>query len=686
MPSIQIHINEVTCQYQLEGDVDILWTNRRARFFMSDYLNAIYVEGQSIAIPFSKEKEGDKEKVLTDIQAMLEKYGFAEELTEHSKRILTNFIVEKERFDEFSLKAKKIWNNEIETAEKQEFKEFTNVLKKEFTNRTLYDLQLLAAYHLTFSQNACNFSVPGAGKTSVVYAAYAYLKSLSKEHKKYVNRLFIVGPLSSFGPWEDEYIACFGERPDIKKLSGGVSRDERIRHFLSPHSAEITLISYQGVASNLDDIISYLRRHENKVMVVLDEAHKIKNTDGGVWAQSILAISKYCKSRVVLTGTPIPKGYEDIYNLFSFIWPDKDIIPYHLFQLKEMTQNEYDSRIPGLIDSLSPFFIRITKDNLKKYMGLPDAIENDPITIKMGPVQRQIYEYIENNYIDYFQSSLDSNESFKNSLLRTRLIRLMQAATNPGLLRKPLDEFYREQSDEDFQDQGSYNERKLSNDLFIDDAELIERIMKYSEVEIPEKFIATEQLIRTIICRGEKVVVWGIFIQNIKELQSYLSSKGVSAKLLIGEIPVELDSVPQGTDTRESIVKEFNDPNSPLKVVIANPFAVAESISLHKGCHNAIYMERNFNAANYLQSKDRIHRVGLLPSDEINYYYVLSESSIDETIHQRLEQKEKRMLRIIESKSIPLINMNMDYDDLDVESGDLKALILDYVRRAAKDR
>ncbi len=671
MPSIQIHIEEESNQYQLLGDIEALWMNRRARFFMNDYLNTIYIESKSINVPYSKDKEGDKEKVLTEIQTMLHKYGFSEELSEHSKRVLNDFIEDKVQFEEFSLKAKRIWNNEIEMEERSEFKEFIAVLKKELTKRTLYDLQLLAAYHLTFSQNACNFSVPGAGKTSVVYAAYTYLKNLPKDHKKYVNRLLIVGPLSSFGPWEDEYFACFGEKPDIKRLSGGVSRDERVRHFLSHHSAEITLISYQGIASNLDDIISYLRRRENKVMVVLDEAHKIKNTEGGTWAQSILSLAKFCRSRVVLTGTPTPNGYEDIFNLYNFIWPDKEIIPYHLFQLKEMSQNEYDPRIQSLIDSLSPFFIRITKNDLKKYMNLPDTIENDPTIVKMGEVQRQIYEYIENEYMDYFQTALGSENELKNTLLKARLIRLMQAAANPSLLRKPIDEYY--------QDQG------ISNDLFIDDSELIEKILKYKELEIPNKFNAIEQLIRNIISNKGKVVVWGIFIQSIKELQRFLSDKGISSKLLIGETPIESELLMNGVDTRENIVREFNHPNSSFSVIIANPFAVAESISLHKACHNAIYMERNFNAANYLQSKDRIHRVGLNSNDKINYYYFLSENTIEETIHQRLAQKERRMLRIIESKGIPLIDMNMDYHT-DLENDDLKALILDYVRRAAQNR
>ena len=68
------------------------------------------------------------------------------------------------------------------------------VIKSEISARTLYPLQLLSAYHLAFSQNSCNFSVPGSGKTSIVYGAFSYLKKLDKEDTKFVDKIFIIGP------------------------------------------------------------------------------------------------------------------------------------------------------------------------------------------------------------------------------------------------------------------------------------------------------------------------------------------------------------------------------------------------------------------------------------------------------------------------------------------------------------
>lgn len=668
MPRITVHIVEDPGLFQLSGDVSLLLSNRRARFYLADYLKADLGNTELISIPYNKETEQEQEKIFSLIQEMLIKFDCEESLSETSQNVLTHFLDEKSRFEEFSQQAKSIWNNKVST---EDFRAFTEVLKTKMPARRLYDLQLLSSYHLTFAQNACNFSVPGAGKTSIVYAAYAYLNSLPEDHPKHVNKLFIVGPLSSFGPWEDEYQACFGRKGKVQRLSGGIPREDRVRHLLSPDSAEISLISYQSVSSSHEDILSYLKRPGNRVMMILDEAHKIKNTQGGLWATSVLSLAKYCASRVALSGTPIPNGYEDLYNLYHFIWPDREVIRFQLHQLREMSQNPTDYRIQDLTDSISPFFIRITKKDLMKYMNLPPAIENPPFKIKMGKLQKKIYDALEKQYMPHFSRADKTTSESEAVILKSRMIRLMQAASNPALLLKPVEEFYREQG--------------MSNELFSDDSALISDILKFKSVETPEKYVAIAKLVSKIIAEGGKVIIWGIFIQSIRDLQEYLNRQGISSKLLIGETPVESDdAIQEGTETRESIVRQFNRDDSGFKVILANPFAVAESISLHKKCHNAIYLERNFNASHFLQSKDRIHRVGLKPEDKINYYYFISEKSIDETIHERLTEKESRMTEIIEGQEIPLINLNMDYEE--DEQHDIKALIKHYVKRTIKNR
>jgi len=667
MQSIELNIEESKKEFVLSGNINTLLKNYRAKNYFIDFLKASFNNDNTVTIPFEQD---ERENTLKKIQDSLTKYGIDQSDSSEIKEVLSFYYQEKEKFKIFSEKAKGIWNNIINLTE---FGKFKKVLENSFRNRVLYPQQLLASFHLAFSQNACNFSVPGAGKTSIVYGAYAYLKSLPQNHVKHVDKLLIIGPLSSFGPWEDEFEACFGYPTKSKRLSGGISKEERDKYFLSiePSSKmpELTLMTYQSISYNLESLKYFLEiKNKNKVMVVLDEAHKIKNIDGGIWAQSILSISKYCGARVVLTGTPVPNGFEDIFNLYQFIWPEKEIINFTPYQLKDMSSNHYDPRIGQLVDNISPFFIRIRKRDILNEEDFP--IKNlPPVYVKMGDVQREIYDFIENKYIGYF-SDYNVTSSIAAELSKARFIRLMQAATNPNLLKHPLEKY--------FKDQG------VSDELYIDDTEVITKILRYKELEyVPQKFIKIKEIVSNLLEKNEKVIIWGTFIQNIKELKNYLAENGIESRILIGETPVERDDVSfDDIETREKIIRAFHHENSSFKVLIANPFAVSESISLHKACHNAIYLERTFNAANFIQSKDRIHRVGLKPGTTTYYHYLVSEDSIDETIHTRLNEKEQRMLELIENQEIPLISANMNYD-IDLKD-DIKAIIRDYVRRVAK--
>lgn len=662
MPFVELNIDEVSNQFELSGDVSQITKNHRARYFFLDVLKASFDDG-SARIPFN---EKEKEAVLKSIHDALQKYGIEQKDSAAIKNVLSVFYREKENFAVFSQKASGIWHNQVD---ENEFKAFKQSIEQHLVGRQLYDRQFLAAFHLAFSQNACNFSVPGSGKTSIVYAAFAFLKNLPLGNPKKVNKLLVIGPLSSFGPWEDEFLECFGRAPYSIRLSGGIPKEERDRHLLSitplEETPELTLMSYQSLSYNLAGLLYFLQRPGNKVMVVLDEAHRIKNVEGGVWAQAALSIAKYCSSRVVLTGTPLPNGYEDIYNLFEFIWPGKDIVDFSAYQLKDMSNNRYDPRINQLIDNVSPFFVRIRKSHL----NLPPAVNLAPAYVEMGPVQREIYEFIENKYLAYFSNN-ETTLTLNSELTKARFIRMMQAATNPNLLRQPLETFFRDQG--------------LRDELYIDDTEIINKIIHYSEIEsVPQKFVVVKDIVIDLIARHEKVIIWGTFIQNIKELQAYLKEQGIESRLLIGEVPIERDDVPmESILTREKIIHEFHQPDAPFNVIIANPFAVSESISLHKAAHNAIYLERTFNATHFIQSKDRIHRVGLEPNVSTYYHYVIARDTIDETIHRRLAEKEQRMLELIESQEIPLFSENMDYD-IDLES-DIKAIIRDYVRRSSQ--
>lgn len=698
-----IKLERKASYYHLTGEVAALWKNRRARFFLRDLLDADYKsDHEEINIPFDDQNE---DQVIIYINDLFKKFDINGELNQEAKGSWANFEQEEADFEKFSKRARAIRDNDHLS---DELEYFEMALAQGF-KRKLYPLQLLSAYHLTYAQNGCNFSVPGAGKTSIVYAAYSALKQKTDNPNKYVDHLLVVGPLSSFGPWEEEYSECFGF-PVVSKRLSGLSQKERQDYFFSERTCELTLMSYQGLASSFDDVQRFLQKHPT--MVVLDEAHRIKNTEGGIWARSALDLAPYAKARVILTGTPAPNGYQDLFNLFRFIWPSKDIIKFKLFQLQDMTATQQDSRVDQLITNISPFFLRIKKSHLTR---LPKVNEHPTKTIEMGPIQRQIYEFIENSYMSYFSKHREQVGQM-DVLVRARLIRLMQAATNPALLVKPLTDFSHDLSSESEFHTGSFNDRsilefsghsmprtntkeatdQITGDLnieepelelvksnFINDFNIYKQIIRYKELETPTKFIEAYLLIDEIVnIRQEKVIVWTTFVQNIHDLQHFLQTKGIRAEALFGGIPVASEADSVDLSTREGIIKSFHSSDPPFKVIIANPFAVGESISLHKACNNAIYLERTFNAAHFVQSKDRIHRVGGNPNIPVNYYYLLSNNSIDLTIHERLLIKEQRMIEIMEKMPIPLFEENLDFES--DYSSDIKALLNDYYDRKTK--
>ena len=73
----------------------------------------------------------------------------------------------------------------------------------------------------------------------------------------------------------------------------------------------------------------------------------------------------------------------------------------------------------------------------------------------------------------------------------------------------------------------------------------------------------------------------------------------------------------------------------------------------------------NYNTSEFLQSLDRIHRVGGSEKTLVFYYFLQYENSIDIKIYERVFEKANRQMQVIEEDNLTFSHPDSDnFDDL----------------------
>ncbi|MBU1270508.1 MAG: DEAD/DEAH box helicase [Nanoarchaeota archaeon] len=507
---------------------------------------------------------------------------------------------------------------------------------KNISKRSLKAHQLKAATHLYLVQNGANFSVPGSGKTAVALCVYGKLRLEGK-----VNTLFVVGPPSCFQPWIDEFKITLNRTPEYQILAGGNPNLRKSLYFVAEDKKpELYLSTFQTLLKDHQEVITFMRRRGIDIFSVIDEAHYIKKIEGN-WATTILDLAKYAKFRCVLTGTPMPKSYADIYNLFDFLWPENNPIDINgKIRMQELERRNEFSKIKDILKTnIGPLFYRVRKSDL----GLRPAILHEPIIVPMHEYEKKLYDIIENRIIEHNKEDYMKNTGLIRRLRRGRMIRLRQCTSYVKLLSTAIEDY--------------------DEDLLDSDPELIKIITNYDNYEVPAKLEYVLKFVQRLKKSKDKVIIWSNFIKTIELLQATLTKNNHYCKLIYGKTPIERELI-KDEETREKIRKEFLDPLSGLDILIANPAACAESISLHTTCHKALYYDLSYNCAQYLQSLDRIHRVGGSEKIDTHYFFLQYENTIDKDIAQNLDDKAKRMNDLIEEDySIYTLDMVDENED-----------------------
>ncbi|MBW3596893.1 MAG: DEAD/DEAH box helicase [Planctomycetes bacterium] len=507
--------------------------------------------------------------------------------------------------------------------------------------RHLKDHQVKAALHLLYAVNAANFSVPGSGKTTVVLAVYERLRTLGE-----VDALFVVGPPSCFRPWQDEFEATLGRCPDAKVLAGG---DIDLRRYLyltrRDAASELYLTTYQTLQHDWEHVRVLFQRQGIRFFLVVDEGHYIKQV-GGAWAQAVLNVAKHAVRRCVLTGTPFPRSYTDSFNLFDVLWPGvSPLFTADRHRIEVLAQRKQFVEAATILKrAIGPLFYRVRKSEL----NLAPQVYHEPIKVRMNDRERKVYDSILDRIIANSESDFFRDFDVLCKLRRGRMMRLRQCVSYAGLMATAVSEYV--------------------ENLATDNYALAKIIHHYDKLEVPGKIAVLRSLVRRLRKDGQKVVVWSNFVGTLRLLVRHLEADGYGVGLVYGGTPFERSSVPEEA-SREEIIREFVRAHSDISVLVANPAACAESVSLHKTCSHAIYYDLSYNCAQYVQSLDRVHRVGGSEEQEAHYYFLEYEGTIDRDILANLRQKAKNMSGVIDEE-FPIYSLDMFAEDEELEAYD----------------
>ena len=425
-----------------------------------------------------------------------------------------------------------------------------------------------------------------------------------------IDRLLVVAPKNAFSAWDEQLDACMGE--NYGKFVRLRGGEAAIQTALQTNP-RFMLITYDQLSRVKNTIVSLLS--SGNIYMFLDESHRIKGGKQIKRADAILEMAHLPKRKLIMSGTPMPQSPKDLVSQFSFLYPTKDVT---------------DTTV---IDLIQPIFVRTTKGQL----GIP-KLDHRVVQVPMTQLQREIYKTLKSEVRRQLNPVLSDSSRYELRRIGKCVMKVMEFVSNPSLLSNDMDYAF---------------DRRVGALLLESDGPKIDYVCRRA---------------RQLAAEGKKVLIWSSFVQNVELIALRLSDLG--AEYIHGGVDAGDES---DFDTREGKVKRFHTDDT-CKVLVANPAACSEGISLHKVCQYAIYLDRSFNAAHYMQSEDRIHRLGLSPDAKPQIEFVECEDSIDQVVRTRLELKVKTMAQALEDSSLSVEISSVDYDE---EAEDYDSLTAD---------
>lgn len=353
------------------------------------------------------------------------------------------------------------------------------------------------------------------------------------------------------------------------------SRRQQKYRFLS--GANFYLANYEAIVAQPDVFRKLVG--SRRFAIALDEATRIKDPETET-ARTLLTISKKATRRVLMTGTPIANRPVDLWAQFFFL--DRGQLLGRSFTA---FASDYDPESEGVEERLEALSELIRAHSIRRLkadvLQLPEKSFHSH-DVELRGEQRAIYDVCAEELLIELRSM--SGEKYVREIdnVLERLLRLVQIASNPGLI-DPL----------------------------------------YSGPVAKLEYLA--DLADALLQKHDKLLIWSSFVANIETVVRQLAR--YEPFMIHGGVNIE---------DRAHIVETFQASDR-HRVLVANPAAAREGLTLTRASA-AVYIDRTFNLVDYLQSQDRIHRIG--QENACGVHKLIAVGTVDEYVDAVIDFKQ----------------------------------------------
>lgn len=434
----------------------------------------------------------------------------------------------------------------------------------------------------------------GVGKTKPLIDTTSYLY-LEKE----IDALLVVAPNGVHRNWISDEIPV--HMPDhVRERMFVVVWDatkyntqkfkRRLKAALAHEGLTVVVVAYEStITDNFKNYAKHLHS-TRKLMVVLDESHRIKSADSHV-KKTLVALGGHVRYRRAASGTPIERPL-DIYPQYRFLdplfWESRGFKTYENFKAHFAVTTQRNAGRGGLaeqivgyknLDELSGYVHelgwRLTKEEAG--LDLPPKVYSKRYC-DLSPEQMRAYRELQDNC----KVMLSSGDLLVAKTIMTRLLRLQQIICN-----------------------------------FVS-CEAEQPVQRVDTKNNPRMDLAVDEILDGL---PHQAIVFSRFRADIDELCTRLGDRAVRYDGSVDD------------DGRALAKLAFQKGDKQFFVASK---AASTGLTLI-GARTVLYYSNSFELITRLQSEDRAHRIG--QTNSVNYIDLIANGTVDEYIVSSLRKK-----------------------------------------------